>query len=86
MVRLDHLVGAPPPGRNQDEILGISYRSNGSVVHTPDRPQIEDLDSLPHVTDIYRRDLDVKRYNVPFLLYPYVSLYTTRGCPAQCTF
>ena len=26
------------------------------------------------------------RYNVPFLLYPYVSLYTTRGCPAQCTF
>ena len=26
------------------------------------------------------------RYNVPFLLYPFVSLYTTRGCPAQCTF
>src|SRR5437899_3218893 len=73
-------------GKPLDEILGISYRSNGSVVHTPDRPQIEDLDSLPHVTDVYRRDLDVKRYNVPFLLYPYVSLYTTRGCPAQCTF
>jgi len=73
-------------GKPLDQILGISYRSNGSVVHTPDRPQIEDLDSLPHVTDVYRRDLDVKRYNVPFLLYPYVSLYTTRGCPAQCTF
>jgi hopanoid biosynthesis associated radical SAM protein HpnJ len=73
-------------GKPLNEILGISYRSNGSVVHTPDRPQIEDLDSLPHVTDVYRRDLDVKRYNVPFLLYPYVSLYTTRGCPAQCTF
>ena len=73
-------------GKPLDEILGISYRNNGSVVHTPDRPQIEDLDSLPHVTDVYRRDLDVKRYNVPFLLYPYVSLYTTRGCPAQCTF
>jgi hopanoid biosynthesis associated radical SAM protein HpnJ len=73
-------------GKPLNEILGISYRNNGSVVHTPDRPQIEDLDSLPHVTDIYRRDLDVKRYNVPFLLYPYVALYTTRGCPAQCTF
>jgi radical SAM superfamily enzyme YgiQ (UPF0313 family) len=56
------------------------------VVHNPDRPQIEDLDSLPHVTDVYHRDLDPRRYNVPFLLYPYVSLYTTRGCPAQCTF
>ena len=73
-------------GKPLDEILGISFLKNGSVVHTPDRPEIQDLDSLPHVTEIYRRDLDVTRYNVPFLLYPYVSLYTTRGCPAQCTF
>jgi hopanoid biosynthesis associated radical SAM protein HpnJ len=73
-------------GKPLEEILGISYLKNGSVVHTPDRPEIQDLDSLPHVTEVYRRDLDVTRYNVPFLLYPYVSLYTTRGCPAQCTF
>jgi len=66
-------------GKPLEEILGISYRKNGSVVHTPDRPQIQDL-------DVYKRDLDVRRYNVPFLLNPYVSLYTTRGCPAQCTF
>jgi hopanoid biosynthesis associated radical SAM protein HpnJ len=73
-------------GKPLEEILGVSYLKNGSVVHTPDRPQIEDLDSLPHVTDVYYRDLDPRRYNVPFLLYPFVSLYTTRGCPAQCTF
>ena len=73
-------------GKPLDEILGISFLKHGSVVHTPDRPEVQDLDSLPHVTEIYRRDLDVTKYNVPFLLYPYVSLYTTRGCPAQCTF
>jgi len=73
-------------GKPLEEILGISYLKNGSVVHAPDRPEVQDLDSLPHVTEIYRRDLDVTKYNVPFLLYPYVSLYTTRGCPAQCTF
>lgn len=73
-------------GKPLEDILGISYRKNGSVVHNPDRPQLQDLDSLPHVTDVYHRDLDVRRYNVPFLLNPYVSLYTTRGCPAQCTF
>jgi hopanoid biosynthesis associated radical SAM protein HpnJ len=73
-------------GKPLEDILGISYLTNGSVVHTPDRPEIQDLDSLPHVTEVYRRDLDVSKYNVPFLLYPYVSLYTTRGCPAQCTF
>jgi hopanoid biosynthesis associated radical SAM protein HpnJ len=73
-------------GKPLDQILGASYRRNGSVVHNADRPQLQDLDALPHVTDIYHRDLDVRRYNVPFLLHPYVSLYTTRGCPAQCTF
>ena len=82
----DYAVKEFAEGKPYEEILGISYRKNGSVAHTADRPQIQDLDALPHVTDIYRRDLDVRRYNVPFLLYPYVSLYTTRGCPAQCTF
>ncbi|HKW18933.1 MAG TPA: hopanoid biosynthesis associated radical SAM protein HpnJ [Terriglobales bacterium] len=82
----DYAVKEFAEGKALDEISGISYRKNGSVAHTPDRPQIQDLDSLPHVTDIYHRDLDVRRYNVPFLLHPYVSLYTTRGCPAQCTF
>jgi hopanoid biosynthesis associated radical SAM protein HpnJ len=73
-------------GKPLEDILGVSYRKNGSLIHNPDRPQIQDLDSLPHVTDVYQRDLDVRRYNVPFLLHPFVSLYTTRGCPAQCTF
>jgi hopanoid biosynthesis associated radical SAM protein HpnJ len=82
----DYAVKEFAEGKPYEEILGISYRKNGSVAHTADRPQLQDLDALPHVTDVYRRDLDVRRYNVPFLLHPYVSLYTTRGCPAQCTF
>jgi len=82
----DHTVVEFAQGKPLEEILGISYRKNGGVVHNADRPQITDLDSLPHVTDVYKRDLDVTRYNVPFLLNPFVSLYTTRGCPAQCTF
>jgi hopanoid biosynthesis associated radical SAM protein HpnJ len=74
-------------GRPLSEIIGISYRdANGKVVHNADRPDVMDLDALPDVTDVYYRDMDVRRYNVPFLLYPFVALYTTRGCPAQCTF
>jgi hopanoid biosynthesis associated radical SAM protein HpnJ len=73
-------------GKPIEQILGVSYRKNGSIAHNADRPQLQDLDALPHVTDVYKRDLDVRRYTVPFLLHPFVSLYTTRGCPAQCTF
>jgi hopanoid biosynthesis associated radical SAM protein HpnJ len=82
----DYAVKEFAEGKALDEILAVSYRKNGSIAHNADRPQLQDLDSLPHVTDIYHRDLDVRKYNVPFLLHPYVSLYTTRGCPAQCTF
>ncbi len=74
-------------GKPLNDILGISYLdASGKVVHNPDRPEIADLDVLPDVVDVYKRDLDVTKYNVPFLLYPYVALYSTRGCPAQCTF
>ncbi len=68
------------------KIPGISYRVNGSVQHNPDRAPIQDLDALPWVTEVYKRDLEVERYNVPFLLHPYISFYSSRGCPAQCTF
>jgi hopanoid biosynthesis associated radical SAM protein HpnJ len=73
-------------GKPLEEIAGVSFLKDGKAVHNPDAPQIQNLDALPHVTEVYKRDLDVIRYNVPFLLHPYVSLYTTRGCPAQCTF
>ncbi len=68
------------------ELPGVSYRKDGENVHNPEGPVIENLDELPWVSKVYKRDLDFKRYNVPFLLNPYISFYTTRGCPAMCTF
>jgi hopanoid biosynthesis associated radical SAM protein HpnJ len=73
-------------GKPLEQIPGVSFRRDGQIVHNADAPQVQDLDALPHVTEAYKRDLDVTRYNVPFLLHPFVALYTTRGCPAQCTF
>ncbi|MBI2816841.1 MAG: hopanoid biosynthesis associated radical SAM protein HpnJ [Acidobacteria bacterium] len=82
----DYSVAEFAQGKPLEEIDGISYRRNGSIVHNPERPAIQDLDSLPFVTDIYKRDLDIHKYNVPFLLHPFVAFYTERGCPALCTF
>ena len=82
----DHAVVDFAKGKPLGDIPNVSFLKDGKVVHNPDAPQLQDLDALPHVTEVYRRDLDVTKYNVPFLLYPFVALYTTRGCPAQCTF
>ena len=55
-------------------------------MHTPEGGVIENLDELPWVSKVYKRDLNFRNYNVPFLLNPFISFYTTRGCPAMCTF
>jgi radical SAM superfamily enzyme YgiQ (UPF0313 family) len=75
-------------GRDWQSILGISYQKDGKIYHNLDRPSLTsaELDSLPFVTQIYARDLDFHKYNSPYCQYPYVSLYTGRGCPARCTF
>ena len=85
----DHAVVEFAQGKPLADILGIAYRdAKGNVLFTMPRPQLhtEELDALPYATDVYKRDLKIENYNVPFLLHPYVSLYTTRGCPALCTF
>ncbi len=82
----DYAVTEFASGTPLDEVEGVSFRRDGRVVHTRPRPQIVDLDALPWVTPVYKRDLDITRYNVPFLLHPYIAFYTTRGCPALCTF
>jgi len=58
----------------------VSYRKDGKIVHNALRPQLhtEELDALPFATDIYKRDLEIERYNVPFLLHPYVSFSHAR--------
>ena len=82
----DHAVAEFAAGNDREKIAGISYRQDGRIVHTPERPLLENLDELPFAVDIFKRDLDYTRYSIPFILYPYVSIYTSRGCPAQCTF
>ncbi len=82
----DHQIAGYAKGTPLSELPGVSYRKNGTNVHNPEGGYIENLDELPWVSKVYKRDLDFRRYNVPFLLNPYISFYTTRGCPAMCTF
>jgi len=84
----DYAVVEFAQGKALSEISGISYRKNGQVMHNPSRPALvtEELDRLPFATEVYKRDLVIENYNVPFLLHPFVALYTSRGCPALCTF
>lgn len=74
-------------GKNWADIKGMSYRnSQGVIVHNEDREILENMDSLPWVTPIYKRDLVIENYFIGYLKHPYISIYTGRGCKSRCTF
>jgi hopanoid biosynthesis associated radical SAM protein HpnJ len=74
-------------GRDWQTITGLSYRdAGGTIRHNPPRAILENMDELPFVTPIYKRDLKIESYFIGYLKHPYVSLYTGRGCKSRCTF
>ena len=73
-------------GKPLAEVDGISYRCNGEIVHNRERAIIENMDVLPTVIEVYKRDLVVEDYFDGYLLHPYMSIYTGRGCKSRCTF
>jgi hopanoid biosynthesis associated radical SAM protein HpnJ len=69
------------------DIKGLSYRGiDGGIVHNLPRPILENMDELPFVAPVYKRDLKIENYFIGYLKHPYVSFYTGRGCRSKCTF
>ncbi len=74
-------------GVSWSDIKGLSYRNaSGVIVHNEDRPVMHDMDTLPFVTPVYKRDLVMENYFIGYLKHPYISFYTGRGCKSRCTF
>lgn len=64
-----------------DEVAGITFRKNGQIVQTPDRPFIQNIDELPYPAF---KHFDVSKYRI--FGKTYLPVITSRGCPFQCTF
>jgi anaerobic magnesium-protoporphyrin IX monomethyl ester cyclase len=66
------------------ETLGVGVRNeHGEVQINPDRPFIEDLDTLP--VPLHDK-LPWRKYKVPIVGGPYTFVLTSRGCPAGCRY
>ena len=73
-------------GASLESVIGITILRDGKPYFTGKRPLIKDMDSLPWVTKVYKRDLVTTDYYNGYMLHPYMSLYTGRGCKSRCTF
>lgn len=70
------------------EIKNLSWRDGNTIRHNKEAPLLNgsDLDKLPFVIDVYKRDLTIENYYIGAVLHPYISLYTGRGCVGACTY
>jgi anaerobic magnesium-protoporphyrin IX monomethyl ester cyclase len=68
-------------GRSFSEIAGITCRKNGKIVRNPDRPYLENLDSLPFPAHHLWHVENLRKYGT--IPYP---IMTSRGCVYWCNF
>ncbi len=55
------------------DIKGLSYRNGqGVLVHNEDRAVMHDMDSLPFVTPVYKRDLVMENYFIFYIYHAYI--------------
>jgi anaerobic magnesium-protoporphyrin IX monomethyl ester cyclase len=80
------LARAVRDGKDFEQVLGITYRKNGEILRTDDRPPIEDLDALPFVSRVYQKHLNITDYFYAICQHPEITIITGRGCPHRCTY
>lgn len=69
---LDHLQSGKP----LDDVLGVTWNQNGQIIKNPERPLIQNLDTIPSP---YTGDLsDLNNRTVYY--------ETSRGCPFNCSY
>jgi len=67
--------------KNLGEVAGITFRKNGGVFRTLDRPFMRDIDALPYPA---HKHFEVSMYKI--LGKNYMPIITSRGCPHRCSF
>jgi anaerobic magnesium-protoporphyrin IX monomethyl ester cyclase len=73
-------------GMPLEEVKGIYYKSDGSVIQNEPRERVQDLDTLPYPAWAL---FDLKRYKASYLAVrknPVGPLETSRGCVFGCSF
>ncbi|MGC9516419.1 MAG: B12-binding domain-containing radical SAM protein [Methanomicrobiales archaeon] len=84
---LNHLIKSLIEKKPLTKVNGISFKHDGKIIHNPNRPLIQNLDSLPlpgyHFVEDY-----MNKYHFKMMAgdVGYALVEASRGCNYQCTF
>ncbi len=81
------LLKAVKEGTDPAAVKGLVFRSGGQVIETPERPPVQDIDTLPFPAHHLMR---MGQYSLPasrrLTSAPAAAIITSRGCPYGCYF
>jgi len=80
------LVESIEKDENFKNIKGITFRNNGKIISTSDRPFIKDLDTLPFPDRSLLRLKYNSEINGIIISENITSVLSSRGCPFSCSF
>jgi anaerobic magnesium-protoporphyrin IX monomethyl ester cyclase len=66
---------------NVGNVAGVTFRKNGQIIRTADRPFIQNIDELPYPA---HKLFQIDRYRIYDKVY--MPIVTSRGCPYECAF
>lgn len=74
-------------GRSWRDILGISFKKNGNIVHNPPRP-LADPDTIPYPARhlLIKNGCDKPYFSEGTRHFPWAQVYSSRGCPYDCCY
>jgi radical SAM superfamily enzyme YgiQ (UPF0313 family) len=69
------------------EVLGITFRLNNQIISNPDRPLLNDIDSLPFPErDLLQDEYHNTTIGIKVAPKKFTSVLSSRGCPFKCRF
>src|SRR6266851_230734 len=83
------LIDAPPAGLTLEDIRPVASEYELAILHTSTPSFAHDVrvaETLKETNPGLRVGFVGAHYAIGYLLHPYVSLYTGRGCRSKCTF
>ncbi len=87
-VTFAELISTIQKGRDLGQVAGLSFTHNGNQIHTPPRPLIDNLDSLPYLA-YHLIEKNLNKYHFSMMAGKntrYLILEGSRGCWHRCSF
>lgn len=76
-------------GKPKADILNLFYKYDDQIIQNPERPYLitQELDEIPFVSRFFKEQLDIYKYRTPSEPYPFIDIFTGRGCKwGRCTY